>query len=284
MGSSDLPLVSVCVPVRNGGTTLGKALATISAQTYANLEILLSNNGSSDATAEIFDAFAAADPRARIIDRPTPLRAIEHFATLIQEARGEYIVFCADDDERNPEFVQVLVERLRRSPRAVAAFGRLIVVNGETGEQRSRDFIFENEGLPAWHRLAKSAWLQCFHVYGLWRAPVLKSISIRECTYWPDMQIMMAANCIGTFVRDDRALFLYSERVKTTAERVRLQSFKQASPLHRFSMFTSSASSVLDAGGGVTGAAVGVTFLLLRELRSIKLVLQRRLGGRRHVS
>ena len=58
-------LVSIGVPVYNGEAYLAEALNSISRQTYDRLEVVISDNGSSDATADICRQRAALDPRIR---------------------------------------------------------------------------------------------------------------------------------------------------------------------------------------------------------------------------
>ena len=270
------PLVTVCVPVRNGAATLERALATIRAQTFRNLEIVLSDNGSTDATLQIMRSFAETDGRARIVSRSPALTALDHFASLIQEASGKYLLFCAADDERSDNYIEVLVEALEASPAAVLAFGGLVVLDGKGG-RRPTPFPFDNVGLSAWQRVSKTAFMQNFHFYGVLRTTSFKSIPLQECPYWPDMQAVMAASSLGTFIRDDRAQFLYFENLKSNAERARDQSYRTLSPFFRLGMFTSTTNAMIGAGAGIPLTAWGVTNLAMRELRSAWLVARRKL-------
>jgi glycosyltransferase involved in cell wall biosynthesis len=261
------PLVTLGVPVRNGARTLAMALDSLRRQTYENLEILLSDNESSDETANIMRAFATEDLRATYVRHDDALKVLDHFSKVIQAARGKYIVLCAADDERNDAYVETLVDALERDPKAVLAFGRVVAVS-EDGRRRDLPFEFENSSLPIWRRIARSAWTHCTHFYGMWRTSVLRSIQIRETTYWPDMQVMMAANCLGTFIRDDRAIFIGHEHHKSNAERARYQSYTTNGPLYRGGMFATSAAGILDAGGGLPMALWATSLLAMREAHS----------------
>jgi hypothetical protein len=192
------------------------------------------------------------------------LTVLEHFSRIIQGARGKYILLCAADDERNADYVAALVDALEREPDAVLAFGQLVAVD-VAGHRQDQLFRFENGSLPIWRRIARSAWNHCAHFYGMWRTSALKSIRIRETTYWPDMQIMMAANCLGTFVRNDGAIWIGHEYPKSNAERARYQSYTTNGPFFRFKMFTTTAAGILEAGGGVPMALWGTSLLAVRE-------------------
>lgn len=65
---SDQPLVSVIIPVRNEETTIGNLLDDLALQTYSNIEILLSNDDSTDKTAEIVTNKQQSNARIRLID------------------------------------------------------------------------------------------------------------------------------------------------------------------------------------------------------------------------
>ena len=63
-------LISLVVPVYNAGPWLAPCLASITAQTHTAWECILSDDGSTDGSAEACDAAAAADPRFRVVHRP----------------------------------------------------------------------------------------------------------------------------------------------------------------------------------------------------------------------
>src|SRR5260221_11229357 len=65
MPSSDGPLVSVGMPVRNGGRWIRSTIETVLAQDHRDLELIISDNESTDATENICREIAAADPRVR---------------------------------------------------------------------------------------------------------------------------------------------------------------------------------------------------------------------------
>ena len=77
---SESGLVSVGVPVKNGAPQLCRALESVCGQTYKNLEILISDNASSDRTRQIGESYARQDPRVRY-HRISGTRE-EKFATL----------------------------------------------------------------------------------------------------------------------------------------------------------------------------------------------------------
>ena len=88
--SSDRPMsdpkVSVVLPVRNGVPYLRKAVQSVLAQTFADLELVVLENWSSDGTAEILAGFD--DPRLRVVPAERPLSIIENWARAAEQTRG----------------------------------------------------------------------------------------------------------------------------------------------------------------------------------------------------
>ncbi len=102
-------LVSVVVPVYNTKGYLPRCLNSIAAQTYREIEVLMIDDGSSDGSEAICDAYAAKDPRFKAIHKPNagpgPARN-----TGLEYARGEWISFVDSDDVLHPDFIKLLLE------------------------------------------------------------------------------------------------------------------------------------------------------------------------------
>jgi|GEM_PF-1613054 len=89
-------LVSILIPAYNAGTTIKACLDSCLGQTYANIEVLLLDNGSTDQTAAI--AAACNDPRLHIISQPHNLGIAPARNVLLKAAKGEYIAWIDADD------------------------------------------------------------------------------------------------------------------------------------------------------------------------------------------
>jgi len=90
------PEVSVCVPVFNGRRFVADTLRSILAQTFANFELIVADNCSTDDTVAIVRGFD--DPRLRLIVNESNLGAIANFNKVLMEARGRRVkLVCADD-------------------------------------------------------------------------------------------------------------------------------------------------------------------------------------------
>jgi glycosyltransferase involved in cell wall biosynthesis len=115
-------LVSIGVPVYNGERYLGDCLASVRSQTHAELDIVISDSGSSDGTEEISREAVRSDSRIRYF-RATPYRGVdENFNFAFEQARGGYFCWIASDDAYAPSFVERSLGALLERPELRLAF------------------------------------------------------------------------------------------------------------------------------------------------------------------
>ena len=98
---TDLPLISVIVPVYRVERYLDRCIQSITEQTYANLEILLVDDGSPDGSGEICDRWAEKDSRIRVIHKENAGAGAAR-NTALDMAKGEIIAFVDSDDYLHP--------------------------------------------------------------------------------------------------------------------------------------------------------------------------------------
>ena len=108
------PKVTVLLPVRNGSAHLEDALASIFAQKFADFELLVIDDGSSDATPEILRA--TRDPRLRVIIHPQSLGLVVALNRGLELARGEFIARHDHDDLSDSRRLQKQVDFFRTHP------------------------------------------------------------------------------------------------------------------------------------------------------------------------
>lgn len=111
---SDRPQVTVLLPVRNGAAHLPAALESIFAQTFGDFELLVLDDGSTDATPEILRAIR--DPRLRVVTHPQNLGLVPTLNEGLGLARGEFVARQDHDDISQPERLQKQVIFLRTHP------------------------------------------------------------------------------------------------------------------------------------------------------------------------
>jgi len=106
------PLVSVVIPVYNRAHLLGRAIRSVLAQTFVDLELLVVDDGSSDGPADVVGSFG--DPRLRLVRLPRRGGAGCARNVGIGQARGDLVAFLDSDDEWLPSKLEQQIARLRQ--------------------------------------------------------------------------------------------------------------------------------------------------------------------------
>ena len=127
------PLISVIVPVYNVAAWLPRCVDSVLAQTYQNLEILLIDDGSTDASGEICDAYAEKDPRIRVIHKKNGGLSSARNAGL-DVSNGQYLGFVDSDDWIEPEMYAEMLALMVRNEAQLVCAGRYDV-DGDTGRK-----------------------------------------------------------------------------------------------------------------------------------------------------
>jgi glycosyltransferase involved in cell wall biosynthesis len=113
-------LVRICIPTHNAGETLRETLASILAQTYTKLDIVIVDNASTDNTIEIAKSFG--DPRVSVLRNTENIGAERNFTRCIDNSAGAYTAIFHADDIYTPQMVEKQVAFLERHPDAGAVF------------------------------------------------------------------------------------------------------------------------------------------------------------------
>jgi glycosyltransferase involved in cell wall biosynthesis len=114
--------VSILIPTRDRMRYLPEALATARSQRWDDLEILVSDDGSSDGTRSFMESQAALDGRVRLLTgNPVP-GIFENVEYLIAASTGDAFTVLGDDDLLDPQFTPALAGQLVAYPDAVLAF------------------------------------------------------------------------------------------------------------------------------------------------------------------
>ena len=108
------PLITVIVPVYKVEAYLDACVESVLGQTYGNFELILVDDGSPDNCPQLCDAFAARDPRVRVIHKANGGLSSARNAG-IDAARGEYLAFLDSDDLWSPLFLERLQGVLRET-------------------------------------------------------------------------------------------------------------------------------------------------------------------------
>lgn len=109
-----MPAISVIIPTFNRGHLIGASIASVLAQTYTNFELIVVDDGSTDATEQQVLGFA--DPRVIYIKQENRGRSHARNCALVL-ARGRYIAFLDSDDLYLPDKLALQIAYLENNPR-----------------------------------------------------------------------------------------------------------------------------------------------------------------------
>lgn len=106
-------VVSVILPVYNGGSLLKESIESVLNQTYTNFELIIVNDGSTDSTAEVIDFYAAKDKRIKAIHKKNE-KLPKTLSRGFREATGEFFTWTSADNIMEPEFLELLVGEMKK--------------------------------------------------------------------------------------------------------------------------------------------------------------------------
>jgi len=115
-------LVSIGMPVYNDKSFLPLALESLLNQSYRHFELILSDDCSTDGSAEICKEAEKWDTRIRYIRQPSNIGISRNMKFLLNQAKGKYFMWAANDDLWHPDFIKELVRGLQNRADSVAAF------------------------------------------------------------------------------------------------------------------------------------------------------------------
>ena len=118
------------VPVYNVGAYLQQCLQSIASQSYAHLEVIVVDDGSTDDSGKIADEWASHDNRFRVVHQPNGgLSAARN--TALDHATGRYVTFVDSDDFIAPQYVEVLCQLIQESGAQAALCGWHLYADGD---------------------------------------------------------------------------------------------------------------------------------------------------------
>jgi len=121
-GASDngvAPAVTIGLPVYNGGELVARAIESVLAQTCGDLELVISDNCSTDSTPEVCKAYARRDPRVVYRKTDRNVGAAANHSRLVHLARGKYFKWISHDDWMEPGFIEACLPVGEANPDAI---------------------------------------------------------------------------------------------------------------------------------------------------------------------
>lgn len=207
-----LPRVSIGMPVYNGANFIRQAVDSILAQTYADFELIVSDNASTDETQAICQAYAARDPRVRYYRNEKNMGASWNYNRVTALSRGAYIKHAAHDDVLAPTYLERCVEVMDREPSVVLCYPRSIHID-EHGNRVELPKVSLHLMSDRPHERFKVFQHNCSEVtgadpvFGLYRASALRKTPVVANYIGSDIILMAELSLLGKFYEVPEELF-----------------------------------------------------------------------------
>lgn len=212
MTTESSPLVSMGVPVYQGENFLDETLKAVRSQDYELIEILVSDNASTDSTAEIISRHAAEDPRIHTITQSENIGAAENYNEVFRMSRGQYFAWNAHDDLTTPDFVVSAVSALEANPEAVMAVARPFRVG--VGLAKLEEFVISpdlSSPDPAVRFRAAARTNPAGLVFGMFRREALEKSRLHGHFAGSDRNLMAEVLLYGPLVHAGSSEFYLRE-------------------------------------------------------------------------
>lgn len=129
------PLVTIGMPVYNSQRHLPQSLDSLLAQTYRDFVLVISDNASTDATADICQEYVRRDPRVRYYRNPVNVGMTGNFNRVFELTETKYIKWSTADDYWAPDMLADAVAVMEADPSVALCYPQTTIVDGEGREQ-----------------------------------------------------------------------------------------------------------------------------------------------------
>ncbi len=207
--SRSQPRVSIGLPVYNGEAFLAHAIESVLAQSFADLELIVSDNGSTDGTRAIAEQYAARDARLRYVRSEENRGAAWNYRRAFDLARGEYFRWAPADDWFAPDSVAVCVAALDANPDAVLCYPQTSLVDASGTVIRAYDDRLDLRSADPAERLRQAlAQIGLVNViYGLMRTQALAKTRLMGTFVGADEVLVFELALQGKFLELKQSAF-----------------------------------------------------------------------------
>ncbi len=204
------PLLSIGLFVYNGERFIRKALDSLLSQTFTDFELIISDNASTDQTADICQEYAARDERIRFYRSDTNRGAGWNVRRVYFLATGKYFKWAACDDICKPEFLERCIEALESDPSIVVAHSKTTVIdeNGKFLEDYHWPLTTDSpDPLVRWRDLLLNDHM-CYQIFGVMRMDALKQLPPQGSYVNSDGVLLAQMGLLGKFYEVPDYLFI----------------------------------------------------------------------------
>lgn len=210
MGRKSAPLVSVGLPVYNGGKFLPQAIESILAQDLGDFELIISDNCSTDQTEEICLDYQRRDQRVRYYRLDENLGALTNFLNVLGLAEAPFFMWASHDDLREKTFMSSCFAPLDKDLSVALVYPRAKVLDANSHFLGiAQDRLLADQESPQ-ERFKHLIWEigMCNAFYGIFRASILKKVKSWWTSLFFDNLALAEIALLGKIVQIEEPLFV----------------------------------------------------------------------------
>lgn len=207
------PKVSIGMPVFNGEQFVAEAIESILRQTFSDLELVITDNASTDSTREICERFARSDPRVRYHRFSKNIGAMLNYARVYALCTGTYFKWAAHDDVIEPQFLELCVKTLDENPDAVLAYPKSRFIDAQGRHLRDYPVKLQSDDARPSVRFGAIAcaphkFTSNHEIFGLMRRDAVDKIPQQGGYAGSDRVFLARLAMFGKFIEVPQVLFL----------------------------------------------------------------------------
>lgn len=214
--NTNKPLVSIGVPVFNGEKSIGKALNSLINQDYENIEIIISDNASTDKTFDICKKFTLKDSRIKFSPLSRNISGALNFNRTFKLSSGKYFLWAAHDDTRDKSFISKCLFKMEKHLDIALchSYTNIFVENRKTFLCTANLDSFKgiSEMIPQYKKTLQD--FPAVAIYGLIRSSAMRKTQLIGNFLGGDIVFINELSLHGKFDQVPSLLFNYFTRKK----------------------------------------------------------------------
>lgn len=197
---TDKPLVSLGLFLRNEGRFVRQSLESLQAQDYDNVEIIISDNCSTDDTDAICRELGAGDERVKYERQESNIGAAANFIRVFDRARGKYFMWASGHDLWAPDLVSKCVAALEAHPGSALAYASSTWIAADGSVLDREAGWYDTRGMDTIGRFFMAFWGNLHPVLGLIRTEYLRDLPKIHACVGNDQIILAELALRGDFI------------------------------------------------------------------------------------
>jgi glycosyltransferase involved in cell wall biosynthesis len=210
------PKVSIGMPVYNGEKTLAKAIESILNQDYTNIEIIISDNCSTDSTFAICQKYRKEDARIQYTRFDKNRGTIANFNNVFNLSSGDFFMWASHDDFHEPSFISECIRSFANNPEAALCAPKM---KGIISPKATHHWIgdlstFKDKSSVVGRYFETLQHFPAVAIYGLYRSSMIRKTSLLPNGVGADLLFIQNLSLYGSFIQSDQVIFTYYGREK----------------------------------------------------------------------